>query len=70
MKQTVFDHLAIGTRTLTDSWQRFGGLLGGTWVYGGDSPGYWWGQLGSSRDRRSSCSPRPTDPTARFSSGS
>jgi methylmalonyl-CoA/ethylmalonyl-CoA epimerase len=45
MKQTVFDHLAIGTRTLTDSWQLFGGLLGGTWVYGGDPPGYWWGQL-------------------------
>ena len=46
MKQTVFDHVAIGVRTLTDGWQLFGGLLGGTWVYGGDSPGYWWGQLG------------------------
>lgn len=45
MKQIVFDHLAIGTRTLTDGWQLFGRLLGGTWVYGGDSPGYWWGQL-------------------------
>lgn len=45
MKQTTFDHVAIGTRTLTDGWQLFGGLLGGTWVYGGDSPGYWWGQL-------------------------
>jgi methylmalonyl-CoA/ethylmalonyl-CoA epimerase len=39
------DHLAIGTPTLTDGWDLFGGLLGGTWAYGGDSPGYWWGQL-------------------------
>jgi methylmalonyl-CoA/ethylmalonyl-CoA epimerase len=45
MKQTIFDHVAIGTRNLTDGWQLFGGLLGGTWVYGGDSPGYWWGQV-------------------------
>ena len=45
MKKTIFDHVAIGTRTLKDGWQLFGGLLGGTWVYGGDSPGYWWGQL-------------------------
>ena len=41
----ILDHLAIGTRALTDGWDLFGGLLGGTWVYGGDSPGYWWGQL-------------------------
>ena len=41
----VLDHLAIGTPTLTDGWELFGGVLGGTWVYGGDSPGYWWGQL-------------------------
>ena len=45
MKRTVLDHVAIGTRVLTDGWQLFGGLLGGTWGYGGDSPGYWWGQL-------------------------
>ena len=45
MKKTVFDHVAIGTRTLKDGWQLFGGLLGGSWVYGGDSPGFWWGQL-------------------------
>ena len=45
MKRAVLDHIAIGTRRLTDGWQLFGGLLGGTWVYGGDSPGYWWGQL-------------------------
>jgi hypothetical protein len=45
MKRTVFDHVAIGTRTPSDGWQLFGGLLGGAWVYGGDSPGYWWGQL-------------------------
>jgi methylmalonyl-CoA/ethylmalonyl-CoA epimerase len=41
----VLDHVAIGTRTLTDGWDLFGGLLGGSWVYGGDSPGFWWGQL-------------------------
>ncbi len=41
----VLDHLAIGTPTLTDGWDLFGGVLGGTWAYGGDSPGYWWGQL-------------------------
>src|SRR3984893_1360009 len=41
----VLDHLAIGTPALTDGWELFGGVLGGTWAYGGDSPGYWWGQL-------------------------
>jgi methylmalonyl-CoA/ethylmalonyl-CoA epimerase len=41
----VLDHLAIGTSALTDGWDLFGGVLGGTWVYGDDSPGYWWGQL-------------------------
>ena len=41
----VLDHLAIGTPALTDGWELFAGLLGGTWVYGGDSPGFWWGQL-------------------------
>src|ERR1700722_2952797 len=41
----VLDHLAIGTATLADGWDLFGGILGGTWVYGGDSPGFWWGQL-------------------------
>jgi len=41
----VLDHLAIGTPALTDGWDLFGGLLGGTWVYGDYSPGYWWGQL-------------------------
>jgi methylmalonyl-CoA/ethylmalonyl-CoA epimerase len=41
----ILDHLAIGTPNLTDGWDLFGGLLGGTWVYGLDSPGYWWGQL-------------------------
>jgi methylmalonyl-CoA/ethylmalonyl-CoA epimerase len=45
VKKTVLDHVAIGTRTLADGWDLFGGLLGGTWAYGGDSPGYWWGQL-------------------------
>jgi methylmalonyl-CoA/ethylmalonyl-CoA epimerase len=42
---TILDHLAIGTPALSDGWELFGGILGGTWVYGGDSPGYWWGQL-------------------------
>jgi len=42
---TDLDHLAIGTPALTDGWELFCGLLGGTWAYGGDSPGYWWGQL-------------------------
>ncbi len=41
----ILDHLAIGTPALDDGWELFGGLLGGAWAYGGDSPGYWWGQL-------------------------
>jgi methylmalonyl-CoA/ethylmalonyl-CoA epimerase len=41
----VLDHLAIGTPALADGWDLFGGVLGGTWAYGADSPGYWWGQL-------------------------
>lgn len=41
----VLDHLAIGTSALADGWDLFGGVLGGTWAYGGNSPGYWWGQL-------------------------
>src|SRR5580692_9487942 len=41
----ILDHLAIGTTALTDGWDLFGGVLGGTWVYGDDSPGFWWGQL-------------------------
>jgi methylmalonyl-CoA/ethylmalonyl-CoA epimerase len=44
--RAVFDHVAIGTRALADGWELFGGVLGGTWLYGGDSPGFWWGQLG------------------------
>jgi catechol 2,3-dioxygenase-like lactoylglutathione lyase family enzyme len=43
--KTVFDHVSIGTRVLADGWELFGGLLGGTWVYGGDSAGFWWGQV-------------------------
>jgi len=45
VKRTVLDHVAIGTRVLTDGFELFGGLLGGAWGYGGYSPGYWWGQL-------------------------
>ena len=41
----VLDHLAVATPTLTDGWDLFGGVLGGAWVYGLDSPGFWWGQL-------------------------
>jgi methylmalonyl-CoA/ethylmalonyl-CoA epimerase len=44
-KNTVLDHVAIGARALTDSFDLFGGVLGGTWAYGGQSPGFWWGQL-------------------------
>jgi methylmalonyl-CoA/ethylmalonyl-CoA epimerase len=42
---TILDHLAIGTSALSDGWELFADVLGGTWAYGGDSPGYWWGQL-------------------------
>jgi methylmalonyl-CoA/ethylmalonyl-CoA epimerase len=41
----VLDHVAIGTRVVADGWELFGGVLGGAWAYGGDSPGFWWGQL-------------------------
>ena len=41
----ILDHLAIGTPTLTPGWELFSGVLGGTWGSGGDSPGFWWGQL-------------------------
>jgi catechol 2,3-dioxygenase-like lactoylglutathione lyase family enzyme len=43
--KAVLDHVSIGTRALADGWELFGGLLGGTWVYGGNSAGFWWGQL-------------------------
>ena len=72
MKKTIFDHVAIGTRTLKDGWQLFGGLLGGAWVYGGDSPGYWWGQLrfGSGPKIELLTPTSPASPTARSSSAS
>jgi methylmalonyl-CoA/ethylmalonyl-CoA epimerase len=41
----ILDHLAIGTPSLSTGWELFGGVLGGTWAYGGDSPGFRWGQL-------------------------
>ena len=41
----ILDHLGIGTSALTDGWELFGGILGGTWAYGDDSAGFWWGQL-------------------------
>lgn len=40
----VLDHVAIGTREVADGWELFGGVLGGSWVCGGES-GFWWGQL-------------------------
>jgi catechol 2,3-dioxygenase-like lactoylglutathione lyase family enzyme len=43
--KTILDHVSIGTRVLSQGWELFGGLLGGTWEYGGDSPGFWWGQV-------------------------
>ena len=42
---TILDHLAVGTPDLSAGWDLFTGVLGGTWAYGGDSPGFWWGQL-------------------------
>src|SRR6202034_1204838 len=42
---TILDHLAIGTSALSGGWELFADVLGGTWAYGGDSPGYWWGPL-------------------------
>ena len=42
---TILDHLAIGTSALSPGWELFADVLGGAWAYGGDSPGYWWGQL-------------------------
>lgn len=42
----TLDHLAIGARGLSSGWELFGGVLGGTWAYGGNSGGYWFGQLG------------------------
>jgi methylmalonyl-CoA/ethylmalonyl-CoA epimerase len=44
-QSVVLDHVAVGTSTLGDGWELFGGLLGGAWAYGGHSPGFWWGQL-------------------------
>lgn len=44
-QRAVLDHVAVAAPELTDGWELFGGLLGGSWVYGGNSPGFWWGQL-------------------------
>src|SRR5215469_12735094 len=44
--KAVLDHVAIAALELSDGWDLFGGILGGSWVYGGNSPGFWWGQLG------------------------
>lgn len=44
--KAVLDHVAIAALELTDGWDLFSGVLGGSWAYGGDSPGFWWGQVG------------------------
>jgi methylmalonyl-CoA/ethylmalonyl-CoA epimerase len=41
----VLDHFAVATPALTDGWDLFGGILGGTWAFGDGSPGFWWGEL-------------------------
>jgi methylmalonyl-CoA/ethylmalonyl-CoA epimerase len=41
----VLDHVAVATRVLADGWDLFCGVLGGSWAYGGNDRGYWWGQL-------------------------
>src|SRR5215472_16178343 len=41
----ILDHLAVGTPALSGGWELFSGVLGGTWAYGDNSAGYWWGQL-------------------------
>jgi methylmalonyl-CoA/ethylmalonyl-CoA epimerase len=41
----TLDHFAIATPALADGWDLFGGVLGGTWAFGDDSPGFWWGEL-------------------------
>ena len=50
----VLDHLAVGTPALADGWELFGGVLGGTWMYGGDSPGSGGASSGSPPGRKSS----------------
>ena len=45
----ILDHLAIGTAALGGGWELFGGVLGGTWAYGDDSPGL---LVGSAEVRR------------------
>jgi methylmalonyl-CoA/ethylmalonyl-CoA epimerase len=45
MSTTILDHVAVATRTLTDGWDLFSGVLGGSWAYGGNDSGFWWGPL-------------------------
>ena len=70
MRRVSFDHVAIGTRTLSDGWQLFGGMLGGSWVSGGDSAGYWWGQLRFGAGPKIELLTRPPGPAERSSSAS
>src|ERR1700683_2911533 len=63
---TTRDHLAVGTPDLSGGWQLFAGVLGGTWVYGGDSPGYWWGQLNFAEGPKIELLTPPGGPAAHF----
>lgn len=40
-----FDHVAVGVERIADLWPRYVGDLGGTWLGGGDSPGYRFAQV-------------------------
>lgn len=65
-KKAVLDHVAIAARELTEGWNLFVGVLGGSWVYGGDSPGFWWGQLGYSAGPKIELLTRTGGPDAAF----
>lgn len=39
------DHVAVAAERQADVWPRYAGDLAGTWVGGGPSPGFWFGQV-------------------------
>src|ERR1700733_12908149 len=41
----ILDHFAIATPGAGRRLGLFAGVLGGTWAFGDDSPGFWWGEL-------------------------
>ena len=47
-----FDHVAVGVERIADLWPRYVGDLGGTWLGGGDSPGYRFAQVSSDSGAR------------------